>query len=129
MSWQSMSWQSTLDEALAVGCKPFGISTVYLEQRLAIAYLLRRRDVFACFPTGRGKSLFPAVMKQLRLPIEGADPAVLIVSSLNSLMRDQRATLRDKGISACQIGLTAAEDRQISDGEFSVLFGDGANDF
>jgi ATP-dependent DNA helicase RecQ len=73
-------------------------------QEDALAALLAGEDVLAVMPTGAGKSLL------YQLPaIAGAGP-VVVVSPLISLMRDQVAALRAKGVAAGALHSAADPD-------------------
>ena len=73
----------------------FDVQNLKPLQMLSLRLLVRRRDVFACFPTGFGKSLIfhllPHVCARLALqPMASgypADPVVLVVSLVPRLSR------------------------------------------
>ncbi|KAK3988383.1 P-loop containing nucleoside triphosphate hydrolase protein [Cladorrhinum sp. PSN332] len=101
----------------------FGYSSFRHEQEGAIEALLRDKNALVVFPTGAGKSLcyqipaiaFPELDKAdgSRLPQEAG--ITIVVSPLNSLIKDQVDTLKRKGIAAENIDSTrsAQEIRQI----------------
>eukprot|EP00118_Oscarella_pearsei_P021478 m.241141 g.241141 ORF g.241141 m.241141 type:complete len:294 (+) comp40201_c0_seq1:710-1591(+) len=113
---------SSLDEAVSNACAPFGVQ-IYQEQCLCIVKLVGGNDVFGCFPTGYGKSLIyqilPGVVQELR---RARNPAVLVISPLKSLMRDQIAFLRERGIITAQIGYSEVESNLVKNGEATVIF-------
>ena len=84
-----------LDAAFDNATRALQIDSMYPEQRTACEYILNGRDVFVTFPTGFGKSIIyqclPSVMKFLRTCGMGfpANPVVLVVCPLKSLMDDQ----------------------------------------
>ena len=56
-------------------------------QLLALHYLVRGIDVFACFPTGFGKSMITSISYRLcAFPRFPPDPIVLVVFLLKLLM-------------------------------------------
>jgi len=79
------------EEAL---CRVFGFAGFRPGQRDIVEAVLAGDDVFALMPTGAGKSL----LYQLP-PLVGVSP-IVVVSPLISLMRDQIAALRAKGVAA-----------------------------
>ena len=122
-----MASDEAFEAAVAEACKKFGVRDVHVEQRIAVKYLLRRRDVFACFPTGFGKSLIyqiqPSVASSLELRGFPSEPMVVVISPLNSLMRDQVTALQGRGIRAFQVGCSVEDDASIKNGECSIFFG------
>lgn len=75
-----------------------------------------RRDVFGQLPTGYGKSLtfqlLPGVLRSLNA--KGyefpANPLVVIISPLNSIVEDQVKYLRSLGIKAGYVGESKTSD-------------------
>jgi ATP-dependent DNA helicase RecQ len=78
----------------------WGYAGLRSPQRRAIAATLRQRDCLAVLPTGGGKSLCYQV-PALLLP-----HLTLVVSPLISLMQDQVAALRDRGVAAAYLSST-----------------------
>ena len=72
----------------------FGFAGFRPGQRDIVASVLSGDDVFALMPTGAGKSLL------YQLPALAGLAPVVVVSPLISLMRDQIAALRAKGVAA-----------------------------
>jgi ATP-dependent DNA helicase RecQ len=98
-------------QARAVLVQRFGYPSFRSAQLRVLAPLLAGRHVLAVLPTGAGKSLcyqVPALM---------ADGMTLVVSPLVSLMQDQVAALRRKGVAAAYLNstLSKADQRAILD--------------
>ena len=111
------------DDALRKACEPFGV-TMYAEQKSCVENLLAKRDVFACMPTGYGKSLiYHALPTVAKLMGHFSNPAVIVVSPLIALMREQVTSLREKGIAAAQIGHSDAENDTVISGQATVIYG------
>jgi len=72
----------------------FGFAGFRPGQREIVEAVLAGDDVFALMPTGAGKSLL------YQLPALVGVAPVVVVSPLISLMRDQIAALRAKGVAA-----------------------------
>ena len=96
----------------------FGLSAFRMGQREIIASALAGRDTLAILPTGGGKSLC------YQLPAVAGNGLVIVISPLISLMRDQVAALRARGIPAGCIhsGQEEAEKRAV----FGALRAGGA---
>ena len=80
-------------------------------QRKVILGFLKGRDTFACLPTGYGKSLIyqlavrvAAELSVVYKDLFSAEPVVLVVSPLNSLIKDQLSSCEKLGINATKIG-------------------------
>ena len=92
-------------------------------------------EAYLCSPTGSGKSLCfeiaPFVFEGIAIGVENAEKQTdissvcLVVAPLVSLMKDQVAGLKSRGIAAAIIGpeSTAAEIKDIRLGRFNLLFG------
>ena len=124
------------DEAIATAMSSvltlfdFGVQNLKPLQMLSLRLLVGRRDVYACFPTGFGKSLIFHLLPHVcaRLAANGfrqypADPVVLVVTSLKSLMRDQVAILKRKGFAAAFVGESDSSDAAIRVGKFPDIYG------
>ena len=59
------------------------------EQARAVRDLLRGKDVFAILPTGFGKSLIYQVFVRARDYQRQGNAAILVISPLNSIIKDQ----------------------------------------
>ena len=84
----------------------FGYPDFRPNQRRAIQSLLQGRDTLAILPTGGGKSLC------FQIPALMLDGVTIVVSPLISLMQDQVAALRARGIPAASLNSTARPDEQ-----------------
>ena len=89
-----------LDDARRVMQDRWGYASFRPGQDEIIEAVLERRDVLGVLPTGGGKSLC------YQVPALLADGFVLVVSPLISLMQDQVAGLRARGIEAAFINST-----------------------
>ncbi|XP_039660315.1 ATP-dependent DNA helicase Q1-like [Perca fluviatilis] len=80
------------------------------EQRTTLEAFISKKDVFAVFPTGIGKSLIyklaPLVAKQMGL---SETPLVVVISPLVALMEDQVKEATKLGLSALQLGTDNGE--------------------
>jgi ATP-dependent DNA helicase RecQ len=93
---------STLFHARAVLAEQFGYPRFRAAQLKVLGPLLGGRHVLAVLPTGAGKSLCYQVPALLR------DGVTVVVSPLVSLMQDQVAALRRRGIAAAFLNSTLA---------------------
>ena len=87
----------SLDRARAVLVERFGHPSFRVHQLKVLGPLLAGRDVLAVLPTGAGKSLC------YQVPALLGGGLTLVVSPLISLMQDQVAALRRRGIAAAYI--------------------------
>ena len=117
-------FESTVPKA----CQVFGVEKLFSEQFEALKTFVSSTDVFLNLPTGFGKSLVfqmaPLVYAELSRGHDGfaANPVILVISPLVSIMKDQTNFLRKLGISAGSIGEDIAPDLKIEKGECSVVF-------
>src|SRR2546425_12115309 len=90
----------------------FGHRAFRVHQLKVLGPLLTGRSVLAVLPTGAGKSLC------YQLPALQARGLTLVISPLISLMQDQVAALRRRGIPAAYLNslLSPTERRAILDG-------------
>ena len=96
-----------LDAAHAVLAERFGHAGFRAAQVRVLTPLLSGRNVLAVLPTGAGKSLC------YQVPALLADGLTLVISPLISLMQDQVAALRRRGVAAAYLNsLLPAEDRR-----------------
>src|SRR6058998_2765978 len=84
----------------------FGHAALRVHQIRVLGPLLAGRDVLAVLPTGAGKSLC------YQLPALMADDLTLVVSPLISLMQDQVAALRRRGIAAAYLSSLLTPDQR-----------------
>jgi ATP-dependent DNA helicase RecQ len=112
----------SLDAARAILEERFGHARFRVHQLKVLGPLLAGRDVLAVLPTGAGKSLCYQIPALLRTGL------TLVVSPLISLMQDQVAALRRRGIAAAYINsqLDAGQRRTILDaataGRLALLY-------
>src|SRR5213596_1073549 len=112
----------SLDAARAILAERFGHARFRVHQLKVLGPLLAGRDVLAVLPTGAGKSLCYQVPALL-----GAGLTV-VVSPLISLMQDQVAALRRRGIAAAYVNsqLDADQRRVVLDaatgGRLALLY-------
>ena len=101
-----------------------GICKLKPEQEECLLNILNGGDVVALLPTGFGKSLIyqllPIVSEKLGRPKAGK-AIVVIVSPLVALMEDQVKEAAKLGLCAAQLGVH--NDREIMEGNFSLIFG------
>jgi ATP-dependent DNA helicase RecQ len=93
-------------QARAVLAQRFGYPSFRSAQLRVLAPLLAGRHVLAVLPTGAGKSLC------YQIPALLADGLTLVVSPLVSLMQDQVAALRRRGIAAAYLNSTLSRRDQ-----------------
>jgi ATP-dependent DNA helicase RecQ len=100
-----------LYQARTVLAERFGYPAFRAGQLRVLAPLLAGRHVLAVLPTGAGKSLC------YQVPALLAQGLTIVVSPLISLMQDQVAALRRRGIAAAYLNstLSAADQRTILD--------------
>lgn len=109
-------------------CQVFGVEKLFPEQFKALKAFVSGVDVLLNLPTGFGKSLVfqmaPLVHAELSRGHDGfaANPIIIMISPLVSLMEDQTNFLRKFGISAASIGEDKALDLRIEKGECFVVF-------
>lgn len=84
----------------------FGHAAFRVHQLKVLGPLLAGRNVLAVLPTGAGKSLC------YQLPALLADGLTLVVSPLISLMQDQVAALRRRGIAAAYVNSLLASNQR-----------------
>ena len=107
------------------------INSLKAEQKLVIAKVVQKRDVFAQLPTGFDKSLtfqlLPTMCKSHRsLGYEFPQhPLVVIVSPLMNIVEDQVMWLRSLGFVAAFVGGWKAKDGETMAGErnFNFIYG------
>ncbi len=100
-------YQDQLNIGFSKVCEVHGIDFLKDVQEFCLRYLVEsKRDILTCFPTGFGKSIIFQAWPTLCQHLEGfpADPILLVVCPLISLMEDQVKCLTEKGISAAYAG-------------------------
>ena len=111
-----------LESARLILQQRFGLERFRIHQLKVLGPLLAGRDVLAVLPTGAGKSLC------YQVPALLASGLTLVISPLISLMQDQVAALRRRGIAAAYVNskLEADQRRGILDaatgGRLSLLY-------
>ena len=94
------------DSAVQNACRGFGIETLFPELFKVLKTFVSGTNIFLSLPTGFGKSLVfqiaLLVHAKLSLGRDGfaANPVIIIISPLVSLMEDHTSYLRKCGISA-----------------------------
>ena len=117
-----------LDACIEKACRVFGVTKLFPEQEKALKAFIDKNDVLLNLPTGFGKSLVfqmaPLVHAGLSTCDDGfaANPIVVVISPLLSLMEDQTNFLLAQGISAGSIGEDKAANAKIENGECCVVF-------
>ena len=115
-----------LEEAFNLVTTKFSIPALNSHQKLAISKLIEgRKDIFINLPTGFGKSLIFQALPLVYDHIKKEEGHIcVVVSPLLSLVEDQVAYLRGKGVMATSISsCTEEEARLIEKGKVSVVFG------
>ncbi len=92
--------QLTLSDAQAILGRFWGFNGFRHHQRRAVLAALRGRDCLAVLPTGGGKSLC------YQVPALALPGLAIVVSPLISLMQDQVAALRARGVAAAYLSST-----------------------
>ena len=128
---ENVKFDEDLKQALQESLSLFPVNELKAEQKLIIEQIVRKRDVFGQLPTGYGKSLtfqlLPGVLKLLGA--EGhafpANPLVIVISPLLSIVEDQVKYLKSLGIEAAYIGESKSKDEEILNGKggFALLYG------
>ena len=111
------------------------------KQVLCLENLLNGNDVLAVLPTGFGKSLLFHILPTF-LPTKNVRNIILVITPLNSIIKDQIHTLHGKGITAAVLHTEGPQhasteklfnpdtttsplvvDKAILNGEISIVFG------
>lgn len=96
-----------------------------LQGEIIQVFVQKRKDVFACLPTGYGKTEIYTLVPLVLEKILGKHCIMLVVSPLLSLMQDQVDRLQRRGIKAAYIGETQQDPeikRGVSEGKYSLVF-------
>lgn len=97
------------------------------EQKEAIVkFVLEGQDVFVCLPTGYGKSLcyysIPILCDNLRKPAVLPWSLIVIVSPLIALMKDQVASLHQRGLKAVAVTVDGTDyTTSVMRGEYQYI--------
>ena len=118
-----MAWSSEeIESAITATAHDLGYSQLTAHQRLVLHKFLSGSDVFVSLPTGSGKSLcywvLPGAFNRLK---KTQDSIILVVSPLIALMKDQVASLKDKGIETVYVGEKCDLDK-VYGGSYPILF-------
>lgn len=127
-----MASKVAVDEIIIEVSKLFGIKELKEEQKKGTQAIVNGSDVFISQPTGYGKSLIfqmvPFVTSQLssgqRLSAlsECRNHFALVISPLNSLMRDQIQQLKAKNVQVLSLTDSGITSKKIRDGGYTFLF-------
>ena len=131
---ENAKFDEDLKQALQESLSLFPVNELKAEQKLIIEQIVRKRDVFGQLPTGYGKSLIfqllPGVLKLLSAKGHAfpANPLVVVISPLLSIVEDQVKYLKSLGIEAAYIGESKSKDEEILNGKgggggFALLYG------
>jgi ATP-dependent DNA helicase RecQ len=104
--WRMCRFTGGLAAARAILTARFGRTALRLHQLKVLGPLLAGRNVLAVLPTGAGKSLC------YQLPALLAHGLTLVVSPLVSLMQEQVAALRRRGIAAAYVNSLLSVDQR-----------------
>ena len=113
--------------AVAEAAEQLGYKKLKEELEMVMSAFVKGNDVFACLPTGFGKSLcyycLPAIFDAINhctMPWS----IVIVISPLYALMQDQVEVLKKKGLSAvCVLGHEHSIERaKIVSGDYRIIF-------
>jgi len=99
---KDFAWSLNLEDKL----KLFKINSLYPIQKAVINATLSGKDVFACIPTGGGKSL------TFQVPALLTEGLTIVIMPLISLMKDQADQLNSYGISNINLSGGSGTDSQ-----------------
>ena len=120
------STRRVIDHAIEAGTRSLGYQELKEDQTQVIRTFLEGNDVFACLPTGFGKSLcyfsLPVIFDLLH---EHSSPtsAIIVISPLQALMMDQVVSLQNKGIKAVIVIGLSDDDDEVSTKKESIVTG------
>jgi ATP-dependent DNA helicase RecQ len=124
----------SIEEGIQHGLDKLGYQSLRDGQQEVIESYLKGKYVFFCSPTGSGKSLcyeiapyifdFVLFGKNSVRDKDRMDSVCIVVSPLISLMQDQVASLRKRGIEAIHIGAdtTSQEGDDVKSGKYNLIF-------
>ena len=116
-----------MDNAIATAAHSLGY-VLKPEHRTSIFQFASGSDVFVSLPTGYGKSLCYTLLPSVFDLLKGVEEKsiVLVVSPLLALMKDQVASISEKGVPAVFISdkdsTPPTVKREIKNGNFQVVF-------
>ena len=111
--------------AVQKACHVFGVEKLFPEQENALKAFISREDVLLNLPTGFGKSLVFQMAPLVHAELSKfnhrftANPVIIVISPLASLMEDQTIFLRNLNIKA---GYDKSVNGKIEKGECSIVF-------
>ena len=111
--------------AVQKACHVFGVEKLFPEQENALKAFISREDVLLNLPTGFGKSLVFQMAPLVHAELSKfnhrftANPIIIVISPLASLMEDQTIFLRNLNIKA---GYDKSVNGKIEKGECSIVF-------
>ena len=111
--------------AVQKACHVFGVEKLFPEQENALKAFISREDVLLNLPTGFGKSLVFQMAPLVHAELSRfnhrftANPIIIVISPLASLMEDQTIFLRNLNIKA---GYDKSVNGKIEKGECSIVF-------
>ncbi|VDI69574.1 ATP-dependent DNA helicase RecQ [Mytilus galloprovincialis] len=95
------------------------------KQMESIKYIMEGKDTFIVLPTGYGKSKIYSHLPEIHGLVRDTPGTVLVISPLQSLMKDQVSKLNKIGISATLVG-ECQSDKNIADlireGQYQLVF-------
>ena len=119
----------TMEHAFRKVCDVFGFDGLNTHQRESIKYIVKeKKDIFVNLPTGFGKSLIYQALPLVYscLP-ESTDQKniIVVISPLNSLIKDQVLRLNSLGITAISLAeiATDKQTKEVNNGDYSIVFG------
>ena len=114
--------------AVQKACHVFGVEKLFPEQENALKAFISREDVLLNLPTGFGKSLVFQMAPLVHAELSKfnhrftANPIIIVISPLASLMEDQTIFLRNLNIKAGSIGDDKSVNVKVEKGECSIVF-------
>ena len=118
----------TLEHAFNKVCTVFGFDSLNTHQEESIKYNVQeKKDISVNLPTGFGKSLIYQALPLVYLCLQSTDEKniIVMISPLNSLIKDQVLRLNSLGITAISLAEIATEKqtKEVKNGESSIVFG------
>ena len=98
------------EEALELCIRDSALSCGYPllkdQQKQVVLSFCKGKDIFACLPTGFGKSACFVILPKLFDLLKKESPGhsiVIVISPLNSLMKDQVRSCQERGVAAAAV--------------------------